>query len=243
MTKSFQTSNQERAWEAEYRKPQMLTRKNVPHADVVRFMRFLKKAGRKEGDRIDLTCWKVLDLGSGTGRNSYYFAEQGAEVTGYEFSETALEIAERFARHGDLAITYENRDIGQPYPLEDESFDLVLDVTSSNSLDAEGRAVYVQETARVLKPGGHFFVRALSKEGDQHAKYLVEHAPGPERNTYIHPDLNICEKVFTEAEFRETYGPYFTIESLERTYHYATVAGRRYKRAYWLAHMTKPYAA
>jgi hypothetical protein len=71
----------------------------------------------------------------------------------------------------------------------------------------------------------------------------VAHAPGPEPDTYIHPDLRIIEKVFTEAAFRELYGRHFTIESLERSYHYATVAGRRYKRAYWLAHMTKPYAA
>ena len=221
----------------------MLTRKNVPHADVVRFVRSLKKAGRKEGAPLDLMGWRVLDLGSGTGRNSFYLGEQGASVLGYEFSEAALKIAERFSHGKGLDIAYEKRDIGQPYPIANESVDLVLDVTSSNSLDEKGRSVHLKEVARVLKPGGKFFVRALSKEGDQHAKYLVANAPGPEHDTYIHPDLKIVEKVFTEAEFRQLYGAYFTIESLERSYHYATVAGRRYKRAYWLAHMTKPYAA
>ena len=221
----------------------MLTRKNVPHADVVRFIRSLKKAGRKEGQPLDLLGWRALDLGSGTGRNSFYLAEQGATVIGYEFSETAVKLAERFAHGKGLDVAYEKRDIGRPYPLPDAFVDLVLDITSSNSLDGKGRKVYVKEVARVLKPGGTFFVRALSKEGDQHAKYLLKEAPGPEPDTYILPVLNIFEKVFTEAEFRKLYGSYFTIRSLERTYHYATVAGRRYKRAYWLAHMTKSYAS
>ncbi|HEY0010866.1 MAG TPA: methyltransferase domain-containing protein [Candidatus Paceibacterota bacterium] len=235
--------SQEAAWEAEYRKPLMLTRKNVPHADVVRFVRTLKKGARKEGELLDLMGWRVLDLGSGTGRNAFYLAEQGADVIGYEFSETALELAQKFAAHAELPITYENRDIGKPYPLPDASVDLVLDVTSSNSLGVAGRQVYLGEVRRVLKSGGHMFVRALCKDGDQHAKYLVKHAPGPEPDTYLHPDLQLCEKVFTEADFRETYGTYLDIVSLERSFHYATVAGRRYKRAYWLAHLIKPYAA
>lgn len=235
--------NQEAVWEAEYRKPQMLTRKNVPHADVVRFMRSLKKEGRKGGVPIDLTEWHVLDLGSGTGRNSFYLAGQGATVTGFEFSETALQLARKFARHGEVPVTYRKQDIGAPYPLKGASMDLVLDVMSSNSLDAEGRSVYLHEVRRVLKPGGHLFVRALAKDGDQHAKYLVAHMPGPEADTYIHPDLKLCERVFTEKDFRDTYGPYFAIESLGRKFHYATVAGKRYKRAYWLAHMTKNHAS
>lgn len=235
--------SQEAAWEREYRSPQMLSRKNVPHADVVRLMRDLKKRARRAGEPLDISSWTVLDLGAGTGRNSFYFAEQGARVIGYEFSDAALKLARHYADGARLAITYEKRDIGQPYPLADASVDLALDITSSNSLDAQGRGVHLRETARVLKPGGYFFVRALSKEGDQHAKHLVIHAPGPEPDTYLHPDLNVCEKVFTEAAFRETYGRFFTIESLARTYHYATTAGRRYKRAYWLAKLVKPYAA
>lgn len=231
--------DQEAAWEREYRKPVMLSRKNVPHADVVRFMRDLKKAARRKGEPLDITEWNVLDLGSGTGRNSFYFAEQGAKVTGFEFSDAALAIAKKFARHAELPITYAKQDIGEAYPLLDGTFDLALDVTSSNSLNASERATYLKETHRVLKSGGHLFVRALSKEGDEHAKYLVKNASGGEEDTYVHPDLGVVEKVFTQASFREAYEPYFMVESLVRVHHYAMVAGRRYRRAYWLAHLTK----
>jgi SAM-dependent methyltransferase len=231
---------QEAAWDAEYRNPRMLVLGSAPSADVVRFVRTLKKEARKQGERLDLYGWKVLDLGSGTGRNSFYFAEQGAEVTGYEFSEAAVKIARHNALRAGLPISYEKRDIGEPYPLPDASFDLVLDVTSSNSLLSLGRATYLREVARVLKPGGYFFVRALCLDGDVHAKTLLRERPGPEAGMYILPDLGVAERVFTEQEFRDTYGPYFTIEKLEKSQHYAMVSGRRYKRAYWIARMRKP---
>lgn len=242
MTMNLFRKRQEAAWEREYVRPRMLSRKNVPHADVVRFLRDLKKSARKEGDPLDMSLWNVLDLGSGTGRNAYYFAEQGAQVTGFEFSDAALALSRRYAQEDGLAIEYRKQDIGAPYPLPAASVDLALDVTSSNSLDAEGRAVYLRETYRVLKPGGRLFVRALAKEGDQNAKTLMRTMPGHEPDTYIHPDLALEEKVFSEKEFRETYEPYFMIEHLNRTFHYTTVAGRRYKRAFWVASLVKRYA-
>ncbi|HEX8591385.1 MAG TPA: class I SAM-dependent methyltransferase [Candidatus Paceibacterota bacterium] len=236
------TKRQETAWEREYQKPRMLSRKNVPHADVVRFMRELKKTGKKEGVPLDVSEMTVLDLGSGTGRNAFYFAEQGARVVGFEFSDTALQLAKRYAENANLSIDYRKQDIGALYPLPDTSVDLAIDVTSSNSLDATGREIYLKEVQRVLKEDGKFFVRALCREGDQNAKVLIRDMPGHEPNTYIHPDLALEEKVFSEAEFRETYEPYFTIERLERSFHYTTVAGRRYKRAFWIARLSKKNA-
>ena len=230
---------QEAAWDAEYRRPRMLSPHNLPQADVVRFVRALKKEGRRSGARVDLDEWQVLDLGSGTGRNAFYLAQQGAKVTGFEISDTALALAQKFARHAELSITYLKQDIGAPYPLLDASMDLVLDVTSSNSLLEQGRRAYLSEVARVLKPDGYFFVRALCLDGDAHAKTLLRDRPGPEAGTYVLPDLGVVERVFSEREFRDTYGARFRIESLDRTQHYASVSGRKFKRSYWLARMCR----
>lgn len=182
---------------------------------------------------------RVLDLGSGTGRNSYYFAEQGAQVTGFEFSGNALAIAQKIARHGDMNITYHLQDIGTRYDLSENSIDIALDVTSSNSLSDAGREVYLKELNRVLVPGGYLFLRALSFESDAHAKELVKRFPGPDSDTYIHPDLHIIEKVFSRETLKRTYDPYFNIVFLDKVQHYATVAGRKYKRSYWVAYMQK----
>jgi 2-polyprenyl-3-methyl-5-hydroxy-6-metoxy-1,4-benzoquinol methylase len=71
-------SKQQDAWEREYRAQQLLSPSNVPQADVLRFVRWMKKEHRKRGERLELEGKRVLDLGSGTGRNAYYFAKEGA---------------------------------------------------------------------------------------------------------------------------------------------------------------------
>lgn len=231
--------SQQSAWDKEYKAQQLLSPSNVPQADVVRFLRWLKKERKKAGAPLDMETLRVLDLGSGTGRNSYYFAEQGATVTGIEFSKNALLMAEKLARHGEVAIDYHLQDIGAKYPLKDASIDIALDVTSSNSLSDSARKVYLHELSRVLAPGGYLFLRALSFEGDAHAKELVKRFPGPDPDTYVHPDLHIVEKVFSRESLKETYANYFEIIQLEKVQHYATVSGRTYKRSYFIAYLRK----
>jgi SAM-dependent methyltransferase len=230
---------QQDAWEREYRARQLLSPSNVPHADVVRFVRWLKKEHKKRGERLEFEGMRVLDLGSGAGRNSLYFAEQGADVTGLEFSPTAITIAKQFAKDSNIRIDYRLQSIGEEYPLPDVSVDIALDVTSSNSLSDAERKVYLRELARVLKPDGYLFLRALSFEGDAHAKELVRRFPGPDPDTYVHPDLGIVEKVFSRESLLAAYESIFEIRELERTQHYASVGGRTYKRSYWVAYMQR----
>ncbi len=236
--------SQERAWDAEYRARQLLSPSNVPHAEVVRFFRWLKKEYRKahaepDAEPFSLEGKRALDLGSGTGRNSVYLAEQGAQVTGYEFSPTALAMAKKAAEGSGLPLDYHLRSIGEPFPLPDGSMDIVLDVTSSNSLSDAERTVCLAEISRVLAPGGTLFLRALSLEGDAHAKELVKRVPGPDPDTYIHPDLGIVEKVFSRESLARAYEPRFAFLKLDRVQHYAKVAGRTYKRSYWVAYLQR----
>ncbi len=230
---------QDKAWEREYRTKQMLSPSNVPHAEVVRFAKWFRKRRRRDDPEFDFGQVSVLDLGSGTGRNAFYFAERGARAVGYEVSPTALELAHSYAKDAGLTIDYRLQDIGAPFPLLDASIDIALDVTSSNSLSDAARATYLTEAHRVLKPGGVLFVRALSKEGDRHAKELIERFRGEDEDSYVHPDLGIQEKTFTRESFERTYAPYFTTLELNRTEHYATVSGRTYKRQYWIAYLER----
>lgn len=224
---------QESAWDREYRHSKLLTKDNKPQQDMVRFVRFLKDEG------LSMDGSNVVDLGFGAGRNSFYCASLGAEVAGLEISRTAITMAEKEARAAGFTIDYRKGSIGEPFPFEDRSFDVALDVTSSNSLSEAERAIYLSETHRVLRTGGYFFVKALCREGDENAKYLLKHSPGPERDTYIMPDLGIVERVWSSDDFRATYGQHFSILQLEKKTNYPTVNGRIYKRNYWIAYMKK----
>ena len=226
---------QTQAWENEYRNSKLVTKKSEPQKDVLRFFKYLKKEEKKE-----LSGLNILDLGCGTGRNSNYLAELGNKVFGIDISKTAIDIAKSRASEMQLNnVSYIVGDIGASYPFVDNYFDLILDITSSNSLNEKERENYIKEAYRALKKGGYLFVRALCKDGDKNAKNLLKLSPGKEYDTYIIKELDLTERVFTEKDFREFYGNYFKIKKLLKKSGYAKFQNQSYKRNYWLAYMQK----
>ena len=209
---------QEQVWDKEYRNSKFLTKENKPQSDVIRFVQFLKK---EEG--VVIENMSVLDLGSGAGRNSFYFAEMGNSVTGLEISKTAVAIANEYAKGAGLEINYIKQSIGERFPCEDESTSVALDITSSNSLTEAEREVFISETNRVLKSGGYFFTKALCKEGDENAKYLIKNNPGKEKDTYIMPEVGVTERVWTKEDFTNTYAKYFQIIHIEKKTSYSKI--------------------
>ncbi|MFA5888840.1 MAG: class I SAM-dependent methyltransferase [Candidatus Paceibacterota bacterium] len=254
--------SQELVWDREYRKSKLLTKENKPQTDVVHFVKFLKDLNKKNLGSIFrqksatahfCTDLQILDLGSGTGRNSYYFArllsseaegnggqaELGAKVIGFEISQTAINIAKSNMSRTRLDIEYKKQSIGEKFLLEDNSIDIVLDVTSSNSLSEGEREVYLSETNRVLKKEGYFFVKALCKDGDDNAKYLLKNFSGKEKDTYIMPELGVTERVWSREDFIKYYEKYFTILKLEKKISYSRMNNRSYKRNFWICYMRK----
>lgn len=225
---------QDIAWENEYQNPQLITKEDRPQKDVLRFFKFLKKVGG-----IELKNLTILDLGSGTGRNANYLAELGNKVIGLEISPTAINLAESRAKEMNIKVEYLLHDIGSVYPFGNETFDLALDVTSSNSLNSKEREIYLSEVFRVLKKGGYFFVKGLCKEGDKNAKALIKINPGLEPDSYINEDMNLIERVFTQQDFVNLYSKYFKIIKLLKKTNYTRFRGQSYKRNFWLAYMKK----
>lgn len=102
-------------------------------------------------DRVRLTAeefkgWKdftVLDVGSGSGRNSVYFVQQGArKVIGLDFSEPMIKLARDFSRkHGAVEKTEFQYGDFMTMPLN-ERYDAVV---------ALGFFDYVKEPAKALR--------------------------------------------------------------------------------------------
>lgn len=224
------------AWEKEYQKPLLVTKKEGPQNFIVQFLKYLKK---EKG--LPMSDLRVLDLGCGTGRNSNYLAERGNLVFGLDLAANALKLASERAEKAGLSeqTKYLRRSIGDKLPFEDNSFDLILDITASNSIKSSEREVYLKESSRVLKPGGFMILRTLCKDGDQNAKKLLETNPGGELDTYFLKDLGITERVFSEVDLKNLYGRYFYFDKLVKDVGYPQIKGVTYKRKYWLAIMMK----
>jgi SAM-dependent methyltransferase len=228
-------SNQGDVWDKEYKNPFLITKNEGPQADTLRFLKFLKKE-----KKFRIENKNILDLGCGTGRNSNYLADTGNHVIGIEISKTALNLARERARRLGLNVDYWLGDIGKEYKIENNLIDLVLDVTSSNSLDEKGREIYLNEVNRVLKDGGYFFVRALAKDGNKNVKNLLKQSPGREYDTYKIKEIGLIERVFSRDDFIKMYSQFFKILKLEKKTSYTTFNNRIYKRDYWLAYLQKP---
>lgn len=223
---------QQDIWDQEYKNKKFVTGDDKPQAFFLRLIKELKKKHKVDFEKI-----KVLDLGCGTGRNSNYLASLGADVIGIDFSNAALKIAKQRAAKNNLKVKYLLQSIGEVLPFDKNEFDLVLDITSSNSLNEQERAVYLNEVKRVLKKNGYFFVRALCLDGDKNAKKLLKLYPGKEQYTYVMPEVEIAERVFTREDFIKTYAKNFKILKLEKTTSYSRFGRQRFKRNFWLCLM------
>ena len=236
---------QETAWDREYRENRLVTLGTEPQASVKEFLRWLRKEAKDaNGNSIDIANCTVLDLGCGTGRNTNYLAGLGARATGIEISQTALTLARKHAispttPHVIAGAEFFHGSIGEPFPFASGHYDLILDVTSSNSLNEAERDIYINESYRVLKPGGLMFVRALCKDGDINAQTLIKKQPGKEKDTYIMPETGIIERAFSKADFEATYSRHFEILYLDKETHYTKMNNRSYKRNFWIAYLKK----
>jgi SAM-dependent methyltransferase len=224
---------QKETWEKEYRDNKLVSLSDVPQKDFLNFLKFLRKKD------LIVTKLNILDLGCGVGKNSIYLAKLDNTVVGIDISPEAIKLAKERAKKEGLAIDFRTGDIGSKYPFTDGYFDLIIDVISSNSLNEKEREIYLKETKRVLKTGGHLFVRTLCKDGDKNAKNLIAKSPGPEKNTYTIKELGLTERAFEEKEIKEIYSQYFSILKLEKKSAYTRYANQSYKRNYWVMILNK----
>ncbi len=225
---------QREVWENEYRNAKFMTKGDKPQPDTLDFIKYIRRE-----KKITIEGLHVLDLGCGTGRNSNYFAELGAQVTGIEISNTALELARQRARELNVSVNYMNHSMGDILPFADGSFDIVIDVMSSNSLTEAERAVYIKELYRALKPDGNIYIKALCKDGDHNAKNLIKLSPGKEHDTYIMLEIGLTERVWSADDFKSYYSEHFFIEQLEKKTNYSKINNQSYKRNFWLAYLIK----
>ena len=98
---------------------------------------------------------RVLEIGCGLGTDGAQFAEAGADYTGVDLTEAAVELARRRFELFDLPGTFKTAD-AENLPFPDESFDLVYSHGVLHHTPETGKAI--QEIHRVLRPGGRAVV-------------------------------------------------------------------------------------
>jgi len=102
---------------------------------------------------------RVLDVACGEGYGSAGLARAAAHVTGVDVSEAAVAHARRaYAAQGNLAFVAASC---TAMPLPSASFDVVVSFETIEHI--EGQEAFLDEVARVLRPGGVFIVSCPNK--------------------------------------------------------------------------------
>ena len=100
---------------------------------------------------------KIVEVGCGTGRNTTWLAEHAAEIVGLDFSEEML--ARARSRVDDPRVRFVQHDVRMTWPLTDASAEVVIAMLILEHV--ENLAPVFAEAARVLNPGGVFFLCEL----------------------------------------------------------------------------------
>jgi ubiquinone/menaquinone biosynthesis C-methylase UbiE len=120
-----------------------------PQKEFVR----LEGAGLVNGD--------VIDIGCGTGEHAIFFASKGHDALGVDSAPLAIEKAKTKAKsRGSKAefIVADALDLG----VLGRKFDTAIDCGVFHVFPDRERALYVKSLAKVLSPGGKYFMLVFS---------------------------------------------------------------------------------
>lgn len=105
---------------------------------------------------------KVLDLGSGQGRNTLEIARRGYNAHGLELTKGGIEKAQQLLEKNNLKAHFTQGSFFE-LPYQDESFDAAVSNQSLHAIPEEGAERAFCEIARVLKDNGLFLLHVISR--------------------------------------------------------------------------------
>jgi SAM-dependent methyltransferase len=171
---------------------------------------------------------RLLDFGVAWGRIYRFFLKDFApgNLTGIDIDPAFIALCKELMPYGSFELNQGH----PPLSFEDRSFDFVTAYSVFSHLSAEVATAWVDEFARVLRPGGVMFLTVL---GEQHLEGFLTNYKAAAKDDPEMPALTIqdCRRMYQEGRY--LYSP--TGGGGVRTkdiYGWAAI-GRKYVEAHW----------
>tara|TARA_R110001583_G_scaffold47611_1_gene149051 strand:+ start:6378 stop:7016 length:639 start_codon:yes stop_codon:yes gene_type:complete len=109
---------------------------------------------------------KAIDIGCGLGNYSRELAKVGFEMTGVDFSNVAIEKAEKLANKDNLSIEFLVADFTQELKLNLPEFEFAFDYGLLHHVFPEDREIYARNVAKLLNENAFYLSIAFNEEDD-----------------------------------------------------------------------------
>ncbi len=107
---------------------------------------------------------KVIDLGCGAGNCAIYLAECGFDVTGVDFSPTAVKLAKQNAKTKDVQCNFLVADVLELVELPKKTYDFAYDWGLLHHIFPHHRQQYIQNLSRILNPKANYLSVCFSEK-------------------------------------------------------------------------------
>ncbi|MBI2618518.1 MAG: methyltransferase domain-containing protein [Ignavibacteriales bacterium] len=121
---------------------------------------------------VDVRGKRVLEIGAGTGRDSFPIAQRGGDVVQLDYAESSLRILKHLSAENGLSTTIVCGDTFR-LPFRDETFDVVFHQGLLEHFRVDFARDLLRENIRVLKKGGHLLVDVPQR---YHLYTIAKHA-------------------------------------------------------------------
>jgi len=108
---------------------------------------------------------RALDVGCGNARNAIFLARNGFDVTGVDFSPSAIDWASDAIGAANVAVSVHCTSIFD-FPAAAAQYDVVYDSGCFHHLAAHRRDAYAEVVRTFLRPGGMFGLVCFAPAGD-----------------------------------------------------------------------------
>ncbi|MEE9370024.1 MAG: class I SAM-dependent methyltransferase [Sedimentisphaerales bacterium] len=147
---------------------------------------------------------KAIDLGCGAGNYAIYLAGRGFEVTGVDFSPTAIRIAKENADKKGAKCNFFVADVVDELDEVNQTWDFVYGWGLLHHISPERRQKYLENVSRILNPKGKYLSVCFSEKDTGFG------GSGKYRKTQLGSVLYFS----CEDELRELFKAYFQIIDL-----------------------------
>ncbi len=148
-----------------------------------------------------ITPCRAIDLGCGTGSNAIFLAEHGFDVTGVDFSSTAIEKARTKAKTVGVTVNFivDNFTILQHVT---GPFDFLLDCGAFDDLNPKDRKKYIQNILPLTQKNSQFLLWCFEWKLRWWERFFL----------WLFPFVSIA---FEPGEVETYFGKHFEIERID----------------------------